>query len=115
MDHAKKLYPRRCFPVLIEPVVLKFLQELGKIKSDDIGMVGRNVILHSLVMNTHYHLADLFIRRDIFYIKVAIAVVIILMRVFGVEIAFTHDGTFPGSFLFDSSIVGIFIRHSGSE
>ena len=79
------------------------------------GMVDRNVILHLLVTNACYHLADLFILRDIFYIKVAIAVVIVLMHVFGVEIAFTHDGTFPGPFLFNSSIAGIFSRHSGSE
>ena len=79
------------------------------------GTVGRNVIFHSLVMNTHYHLADLFIRRDIFYIKVAVAVVVVLTRVFGVEIAFTYDGAFPRSFLFDSSIARIFIRHDGSE
>ena len=79
------------------------------------GTVGRNVIFHSLVTNTHYHLADLFIRRDIFYIKVAVAVVVVLTRVFGIEIAFTYDGAFPRSFLFDSSIAGIFIRHDGSE
>ena len=78
-------------------------------------MVGRNMDLHPLVMNTHYDLVDLFILRDILHIKVTIAVVIVLTCIFGVEITFTHDGTFPRSFLFDSSIVGLFSRHSSSE
>ena len=69
-------------------------------------------LVHLLCMYFPHHMPQ---QGDTFYIKVAIAVVIVLTRVFGVEITFTHDGTFPRSFLFDSSIAGIFIRHGGLE
>ena len=72
------------------------------------GMVGGDVILHLLIMDSSDDLADLLVLRYVLHIEVAIAVVIILTCIFGIEITFTQDGVFTKVFLFDSSVAEAF-------
>ena len=57
-------------------------------------------------------LVNLFVFRYVFHVKISIAGIVILMCVFGVEIAFIQNGTFTQIFLFNCSVTRIF-RHSG--
>ena len=72
------------------------------------GMFGGDVILHLLIMDSSDDLADLLVLRYVLHIEVAIAVVIILTCIFGIEITFTQDGVFTKVFLFDSSVAEAF-------
>ena len=69
-------------------------------------MIGGDMILHPLIVDSHDDFVDLLVLGYVLHIEVAITIIIILLCVFGVKIAFTQDRAFTRIFLIDSSIVG---------
>ena len=66
------------------------------------------MVLHPLIMNSSDDLAELFVLRYIFYIKIAIIIIIVLTCVLGVKVTFAQDRAFTRVFLLNGSVSGIF-------
>ena len=78
------------------------------------GTVGRDVILHVLIMDPSDNLSNLLVFRDILYVEMTITKVIVLVHNFGIKVTFTHDRTFSRIFLLNSNITGVLVVHDGS-
>ena len=52
------------------------------LKSDDMGTVGRDVILHVLIMDPSDNLSNLLVFRDILYVEMTITKVIVLVHLY---------------------------------
>ena len=110
----QKLHSRDSLPILIQPVVFEFFYELRERKSDDTRAVGGDMVFHPLIADPGDDFSDLFICGNILDIKVTITVIIVLTYILGIEVPFSHNGTFSGTLLFDDRVTGAFVRHNGA-
>ena len=113
LDHTQKLHSRDSLPILIQPVVFEFLYELWERKGDDTRAVGGDMIFHTLIADPSDDFSDLFICRNILDIKVPITVIIVSTYILGIEVPFSHNGTFSGTLLFHDNVTGAFVQHNG--
>ena len=78
------------------------------------GTVGRDVILHVLIMDPSDNLSNLLVFRDILYVEMTITKVIVLVHNFGIKVTITYDRTFSRIFLLNNNITGVLVVHDGS-